>query len=300
MTLSTSAEANASTIALRTATRPHGLIYRTFARLLHDPGGIFGLAIVVSLIILALAAPLVAPFDPYAIGADIPFAEPSIDHWFGTDNLGRDVLSRVLFGGRISLTVSILSAAVALLIAIPLGMLAGYAGGTVDAIIARIFDTIFAFPGVLIGIGLAAALGGSMTNVIVAVGIINVPTLGRLARVAVLAQRNEEYVEAARSLGASAFRVVARHILPNIIPPLLVQTTIVMADAVLLEAAFSFLGLGIKPPTPSWGTMLNEGRNYLAQGPWLGLFPGLAITIMVLGLNALGDALRVALNPSRR
>jgi ABC-type dipeptide/oligopeptide/nickel transport system permease subunit len=264
--------------------------------ILRDPGGRFGLVVVVTLVGLALSAPRVAPFNPFVIGADEPFAAPSRDHPFGTDELGRDVLSRTLFGARISLTVAFGSAGAALFVAVPLGLLAGYLGGPIDMMISRLLDTIFAFPAVLLGIGVVALLGTGIANVVVAVAIISVPTLGRLTRVAVLSQRSEDYVQAARALGASDTRVVMRHVLQNVVPPLLVQTTLVMADAVLLEAGFSFLGLGSRPPTPSWGTMLDSGRNFLSQAPWLGVFPGLAVTLTILGLNALGDALRAALS----
>jgi peptide/nickel transport system permease protein len=274
-----------------------GLLARTAGRVLRKPEGIFGIVILSMLVLLALLAPFVAPHDPLEIGADIPLAAPSSAHWFGTDDLGRDELSRVIFGARISLSVSFLSALGAFLLAVPLGMVAGYLGGNADAVISRLFDTIFAFPGILIGIALAAALGAGIFNVVVAVAIINIPSLGRLTRIAVLAQRHQDYVMAGRALGASELRIIARHILPNITPPLMVQLTVLMAGAVLLEAAFSFLGLGSRPPSPSWGTMLDNGRNFLAQAPWLGFFPGVAITTMILGLNALEDALRVSLNP---
>jgi peptide/nickel transport system permease protein len=267
--------------------------------ILRDPGGRFGLVVVVALVGLALSPARVAPFDPFVIVADEPLSAPSRHHPFGTDELGRDVLSRTLFGARISLTVAFGSAGAALLVAVPLGLLAGYLGGPVDAVISRLLDTIFAFPAVLLGIGVVALLGTGIANVVVAVAIISVPTLGRLTRVAVLSQRSQEYVEAARALGASGTRVVTRHILQNVVPPLLVQTALVMADAVLLEAGFSFLGLGSRPPTPSWGTMLDSGRKFLSQAPWLGVFPGLAVTLTILGLNALGDALRSALSQHR-
>ena len=272
---------------------------RVARAVLRDAGGRFGLAVVVILCALALLAPQIAPRDPFVIGADAPLAAPSGDHPFGTDELGRDVLSRTIFGARISLSVAFGSAAAALLVAVPLGLLAGYLGGHIDTVISRFLDTVFAFPAVLLGIGVVALLGTGIANVVVAVAIINIPTLGRLTRVAVLSQRSEQYVEAARSLGATDARVVARHVLPNIVPPLLVQTALVMADAVLLEAAFSFLGLGSRPPTPSWGTSLNSGRNFLSQAPWLGIFPGLAVTLTILGLNALGDSLRAALSHHR-
>jgi peptide/nickel transport system permease protein len=279
-----------------TVSRPVARVARALFR---DGGGRFGLAIVGVLCALALLAPRIAPQDPFVIGADSPLAPPARAHPFGTDELGRDVLSRTIFGARISLSVAFGSAAAALLVAVPLGLLAGYIGGHVDTLISRFLDTVFAFPAVLLGIGVVALLGTGIANVVVAVAIISIPTLGRLTRVAVLSQRSEQYVEAARSLGAADARVVARHVLPNVVPPLLVQTTLVMADAVLLEAAFSFLGLGSRPPTPSWGTMLNSGRGFLSQAPWLGIFPGLAVTLTILGLNALGDSLRAALSHRR-
>jgi peptide/nickel transport system permease protein len=202
-------------------------------------------------------------------------------------------------GARISLSVSVLSACGALLLAVTLGLLAGYVGGVSDSLICRAFDTLAAFPDILLGVGAVAVLGAGLTNVVLAVALVNVPTLGRLTRSAVMVQRSEEYVVAARALGATDRRVVARHVLPNIVPPLLVQTTIIFGSAVLLEAAFSFLGLGSRPPAPSWGTMLDEGRKFLHQAPWLGLAPGIAITVTILGFNALGDAARTALNPRR-
>jgi peptide/nickel transport system permease protein len=279
-----------------TVSRPAARVARA---LLHNNGGRFGLAVVGILCALALLAPQIAPRDPFVIGADAPLAPPTGANLFGTDELGRDVLSRTIFGARISLSVAFGSAGAALLVAVPLGLLAGYVGGHVDTLISRFLDTVFAFPAVLLGIGVVALLGTGIANVVVAVAIISIPTLGRLTRVAVLSQRSEQYVEAARSLGAADARVVARHVLPNVVPPLLVQTALVMADAVLLEAAFSFLGLGSRPPTPSWGTMLNSGRNFLSQAPWLGIFPGLAVTLTILGLNALGDSLRAALSHRR-
>jgi peptide/nickel transport system permease protein len=273
-----------------------GAARRALSRLLRQPGGVLGLLILGVLVLAAIFAPRLAPYDPLRIASGLPLNAPSAAHPFGTDDLGRDVLSRILFGARISLTVSFLSAVAALIMAVPLGLIAGYAGGTFDSLIARLFDTIFAVPSILLGIGLVAVLGSSIFNVAIAVAIINVPTLGRLTRVAVLQQRREEYVEAARVLGATTRRV-GRHILPNVLPVLLVQTALMMGEAVLLEAAFSFLGLGSRPPAPSWGTMLNNGRNFLVQAPWLGLFPGLVITCTILGLNALSDALRTALGP---
>jgi peptide/nickel transport system permease protein len=284
--------------ALRTRA-VRGLAARTLLHLLRTRGGVFGLAVLLGLALVAVAAPVLAPDDPYAIGAGDQFEAPSRDHPFGTDELGRDVFSRILFGARISLTVALASAWGAFVLALPLGLLAGYAGGAVDVVVSRLFDTIFAFPSILLGIALVAIRGASLANIVLAVAVIYVPMLGRLARVSAMIQLGQEYVEAARATGASGGWIVTRHVLPNVLPPLLVQMTLVMADAVLLESAFSFLGLGIRPPEPSWGVMLDSGRNYLAVAPWLGIFAGLAVTLMILALNALGDALRGALDPRR-
>ncbi len=275
------------------------LAARTAIHLMRSRGGVFGLTILIGLVLIAFAAPVLAPHDPYEVGAGDQFESPSWSHLFGTDELGRDVFSRIVFGARISLTVAVASAWGAFILALPMGLLAGYAGGITDIAISRLFDTIFAFPSILLGIALVAIRGASLANIILAVAIIYVPMLGRLTRVSVMIQLGQEYVEAARAAGASGTWIVTRHILPNVLPPLLVQMTLVMADAVLLEAAFSFLGLGIRPPEPSWGVMLDTGRNYLAAAPWLGLFAGFVVTMMIVALNALGDALRLALDPRR-
>lgn len=283
----------------RTPHDPRPFWLQTLFRLFQDRSGIVGTVILALLLFTAITAPFLAPADPYAIGTGMPFSPPSLAHPFGTDDLGRDVLSRVLFGARVSLRVAILSVTAALAVAVPLGLAAGYFGGVVDGVISRLFDTVFAFPAILIGIGFVAVLGPDLQNVIVAVAIINVPTIGRLVRATVLGQRDQDYVEAIRAAGASTSRITLRHILPNAIPPLFVQVALAAGEAVLLEAAFSFLGLGSRPPTPSWGTMLNEGRRFLDRAPWLGIFPGLAITLMIFGLNALGDGLRNAVDPRR-
>lgn len=281
----------------RPAREPRAFWEQTLRRLLQDRAGVVGLVIVGLLVAAAALAPLIAPADPFAIGAGFPFAPPSGEHPMGTDDLGRDVFSRVLYGARVSLRVAVFSVAAALLVAVPLGLAAGYVGGPLDTVICRFFDTVFAFPAILIGIGFVAVLGPDLQNVIVAVAIVNIPTIGRLVRAAVLGQRDQDYVEAIRAAGASTARIAFGHILPNAIPPLFVQVALAAGEAVLLEAAFSFLGLGSRPPTPSWGAMLNEGRRFLDRAPWLGFFPGLAITLMIFGLNALGDGVRNALDP---
>jgi peptide/nickel transport system permease protein len=272
---------------------------QTLQGLLHDRAGVVGLGIIGLLVAAAVFAPILAPADPYEIGSGLPFAPPSSEHLMGIDDLGRDVFSRVLYGARVSLRVAVFSVAAAMIVAVPLGLAAGYFGGPLDAVISRLFDTIFAFPAILIGIGFVAVLGPDLQNVIIAVAIINIPTIGRLIRATVLGQRDQDYVEAIRAAGASTGRITFGHILPNAIPPLFVQVALAAGEAVLLEAAFSFLGLGSRPPTPSWGAMLNEGRRFLDRAPWLGFFPGLAITLMIFGLNSLGDGVRHALDPRR-
>ncbi len=247
--------------------------------------------------IASFGAGFIAHYSPDLVGAGNQFEAPSREYLFGTDELGRDLFSRVLHGGQTSIKVAIGSAVLSLLLALPLGLASGYLGGKVDTVISRIFDSILAFPALLLGLALVAIRGDGIENIILAVAIVYVPTIGRLVRISVISQRSTEYAIAARSIGASDLRLLFRHILPNVYAPLVVQVTIIMADAVLLEAAFSFLGLGIPPPTPSWGTLLDAARNYLDRAPWYGVFVGSAITLLVLALNALGDALRVALDP---
>jgi peptide/nickel transport system permease protein len=259
--------------------------------------GKFAVVTLALIVIASFGAKYIAHYSPDLVGAGNQFETPSREHFFGTDELGRDLFSRVLHGGQTSIKVAVGSAVLSLLLALPLGLAAGYLGGKVDTVISRIFDSILAFPALLLGLALVAIRGDGIDNIIFAVAIVYIPTLGRLVRVSVISQRNTEYAIAARSIGASDLRLLFRHILPNVFAPLVVQVTIIMADAVLLEAAFSFLGLGIPPPTPSWGTLLDAARNYLSQAPWYGVFTGAAITLLVLALNAMGDALRVALDP---
>ncbi len=259
--------------------------------------GKLAIVTLLAIVVASFGAGFIAHYPPDMVGAGDQFEAPSREHLFGTDELGRDLYSRVLHGGQTSIKVAVGSAALSLLLALPLGLAAGFLGGKVDTLISRIFDSILAFPALLLGLALVAIRGDGIENIIFAVAIVYVPTLGRLVRISVVSQRQTEYAIAARSIGVSDLRLLLRHILPNVYAPIVVQVTIIMADAVLLEAAFSFLGLGIPPPTPSWGTLLDAARNYLDQAPWYGLFAGVAITLLVLALNALGDALRVALDP---
>jgi len=256
-----------------------------------------GALIVGVALLTAIVGPAIAPFDPAAQTLALRLAAPSFSHPFGLDELGRDILARVLAGARISFlvgfTVVIVSAAIGTL----LGAVAGYVGGRVDDVISRVIDTLLAFPGLLLAIALVAVLGPSLVNVLFALTIIGWVGYARLVRGQVLRAREFEYVEAARALGASTTRILWKHVIPTAIPVVVVQATLGMAGAIIGEASLSFLGLGVQPPTPSWGTMLNGGRAHILDAPHLTLFPGLAIALLVLGLNFLGDGLRDRIDP---
>jgi peptide/nickel transport system permease protein len=272
---------------------------RTWRGLSRRPAALLGLGIVVFFVAVALAAPIVAPFDPIATSWSLIRKAPSAAHWFGTDENGRDVLSRVIFGARASLLAGVISVLIAVAAGVPLGMLAGWAGGWTDAVISRITDAMLACPFLILAIALAAFLGPALTNAMIAIGVSATPIFVRVARGATMAARVEDYVEAARAVGNPRARILAVHILPNILPPVLVQATLTIAGAIIAEASLSFLGLGQQPPAPSWGSMLNSAQRFLEQAPWLAIFPGLSIFLVVLGFNLLGDGLRDALDPRR-
>jgi peptide/nickel transport system permease protein len=222
---------------------------------------------------------------------------PSAAHWFGTDEIGRDVLSRVVYGARASLLAGVVSVSIAMALGVPIGLLAGYAGRWPDALISRMTDAMLATPFLILAIALAAFLGPSLTNAMIAIGISATPIFIRLTRAAVLSIKVEDYVEAARAVGNSHLRIAVRHVLPNVLPPLIVQATLTIAAAVIAEASLSFLGLGQQPPEPSWGSMLNTAKNYVEHAPWMAVWPGLSIFALVLSFNLLGDGLRDALDP---
>ncbi|MEO9190804.1 MAG: ABC transporter permease [Acetobacteraceae bacterium] len=261
---------------------------------------VFGLAVIVFVVLVAAAAPLVAPYDPIATSWTAIRKAPSWAHWMGTDQNGRDVLSRVIFGARSSLLAGVVSVLIAGGIGVPAGLLAGFAGGFVDAILSRIVDAMLAVPFLILAIALAAFLGPSLRNAMIAIGVSYFPQFMRVARAATLDAMSNDYVEAARALGNPGWRVALRHIAPNILPPVLVQGTLASAVAILAEAALSFLGQGQQPPAPSWGSMLNEAQQFLTQAPWLAIFPGIAIFLCVLSFNLMGDGLRDALDPRGR
>ena len=255
-----------------------------------------GLVIVVAVVTSALLAPLL-PWDPSAQELAHRLQGPSWQHWFGLDELGRDILARVLLGARVSLLVGVVVVGVSSAVGMMVGAVSGYYGGRIDQVIGRVMDVLMAFPGMLLAIALVAVLGPSLTNVVLALAVIGWVGYARLVRGQVLRAREFEYVVAARALGAGTLRLLVRHVLPSALPPVLVQATLGMAGAMLSEAALSFLGLGVQPPTPSWGTMINGGRVHLLDAPHLTIFPGLLLAIVVLGFNFLGDGLRDALDP---
>jgi peptide/nickel transport system permease protein len=225
---------------------------------------------------------------------------PSWEHWLGTDEVGRDVLSRIIWGARASLSAGLVSVGIALGIGVPLGLLAGYAGGWIDSVLSRIVDAMLAVPFLILAIALAAFLGPSLTNAMIAIGVTATPIFVRLTRGQTLAAKVEDYVEAARAVGNPHWRIALRHVLPNIVPPLLVQASLAIAGAIIAEAALSFLGLGQQPPSPSWGSMLNSAQRFIAQAPWMAFWPGFAIFFAVLSFNLLGDGLRDALDPRHK
>ena len=260
----------------------------------------FGFAVVAFFILIAILAPWLAPYDPLATSWSAVRAAPSAAHWFGADELGRDVLSRIVWGTRASILAGVVSVSISLALGVPIGMAAGYLGRWVDALISRVTDAMLACPFLILAIALAAFLGPSLTNAMIAIGISATPIFIRLTRAQVLAAKSEDYVEAARALGNPHLRIALRHILPNIVAPLIVQATLAIAAAVIAEASLSFLGLGQQPPAPSWGSMLNTARNYVDQAPWMAIWPGVSIFLLVLSFNLLGDGLRDALDPRHK
>jgi len=273
---------------------------RALRRLYKRKGAVIGLVAIATFILLAVFAPLVTPYDPIATSWTLVRKAPSAQHWFGTDDLGRDILTRVIFGARASLMAGLISVTIAVSIGVPLGLLSGYRGGFIDALISRITDAMLACPFLILAIALAAFLGPSLGNAMIAIGVSATPLFVRLTRGQVMSVKVEDYVEAARAMGNPRWRIALFHILPNIMPALLVQATLSIAAAIIAEAALSFLGLGQQPPAPSWGSMLNAAQRFLTTAPWMAIWPGLSIFLVVLSLNLVGDGLRDALDPRER
>jgi peptide/nickel transport system permease protein len=266
-------------------------------RLMRSSAGGVGVVIVLLFVAMACLAPVIAPYDPLATDWGALRQAPSVAHWMGTDDLGRDVLSRVIWGSRASLLVGVLSVVIAMAAGVPLGLISGYAGGIADGVLMRVTDGLLAIPSLILAIALAAFLGASLVNAMIAIGIAAAPIFIRLTRGQVLVVRGEQYVDAVRTMGFSGLRIIGRHILPNILPVLLVQATLSMADAIIAEAGLSFLGLGQQPPDPSWGAALDAARGFIVECPWMSIWPGVFICVSVFGLNLLGDGLRDALDP---
>ncbi len=262
--------------------------------------GMVGLILVAVFIATALAAPLIAPASPIAASWDAIRMAPSLAHWMGTDEIGRDELSRVIWGARASLAAGVVSVVIAAAIGVPAGLAAGFAGGAIDAILSRLVDAMLAIPFLILAIALAAFLGPNLRNAMIAIGISTAPVFMRVARASTLDTMTRDFIEAARAIGNPPWRIALKHVVPNIAAPVLIQATLSIATAIIAEASLSFLGLGEQPPLPSWGSMLNAAQQFLTQAPWLAIFPGLGIFFAVLGFNLMGDGLRDVLDTHRR
>ena len=274
--------------------RPAG---RAWRKLKANRGAVVGLCVILFFALLAIAAPVLPIPDPAATDWSAIRKAPSAAHWLGTDDLGRDILSRMIWGAQASLMAGVFSVAIALAIGVPFGLLAGYFGGWTDQVISRVTEALLAMPFLITAIALAAFLGPSLTNAMIAIGLSAMPIFVRLTRGQVLAVKMEDYVESARSIGLGHANIMLRYILPNAMAPIIVQATVTIATAIIAEASLSFLGLGQQPPAPSWGSMLNVAKNFLSQAPWMATWPGIAIFLIVMGFNLLGDGLRDALDP---
>ena len=273
---------------------------RAARRLLARKGAVLGGIVVLLFIAVAILAPLVSPYDPTATDWAAVRKAPTAAHWFGTDEIGRDVFARVIWGTRASLLAGVVSVSISLLLGVPIGLAAGFLGGWVDSAISRVTDAFLACPFLILAIALAAFLGPSLTNAMIAIGVSATPIFVRLTRAQVLNIKVEDYIEAARAVGNPPLRIALRHVLPNVAAPLIVQATLAIAAAVIAEASLSFLGLGQQPPAPSWGSMLNTAKNFIDNAPWMAIWPGLSIFLLVLSFNLLGDGLRDALDPRQR
>src|SRR6056297_417349 len=269
-------------------------------RLMKSRIGVLGIVFIGILVLVAIFAPVIAPHDPLEQNIMTRYQAPSSEHLLGTDEMGRDILSRIIYGSRISLQVGLFSIGIALVTGVFLGLIAGYYGGVLDMVIMRIMDIMLAFPAILLAIAIVAILGPQLRNAMLAIGVINIPRFARVVRSSAISIKESEYILAAKMMGASDVRIIFFHLLPNAMAPLIVQTTLSIATAILEAAALSFLGLGAQPPTPEWGAMLSDARSSLQRAPWVATFPGIAIILGVLGFNLLGDGLRDALDPKMK
>jgi ABC-type dipeptide/oligopeptide/nickel transport systems, permease components len=280
-------------------TKKRSMAVEIWQRLLRNKMAMLGLVILVVLVLLAVFADVIADYDTKVVAQNISerLQGPSAAHWFGTDEFGRDIFARIIHGGRVSLVVGLISVSVSLLVGGSLGAFAGFYGGRVDNVIMRVMDVFLAVPSILLAITIVAALGTNLVNVMLAIGVSNTPNFARIVRAAVMGVKDQEFVESARAIGTSNTEIIFREILPNCMAPIIVQSTLSVASAILSTASLSFIGLGVQPPDPEWGAMLSSGRNFLRDAMHLTLFPGLAIVVTILALNLLGDGLRDALDP---
>jgi peptide/nickel transport system permease protein len=281
-------------------TEPTSRARETVQVLVSNRLAVAGLAVLSILVLVGMFGEVIAPFGINEIDIPNRLAPPSSDHWFGTDELGRDLFSRVLVAARVSLRVGFIAVGFALAVGVPIGLVAGYYRGWIDSVLMRMMDVLFSFPAILLAIAILAVLGPGVGNAMIAIGLVYTPIFARITRGSVLVISGEVYIRAARSLGAGDGRIIFRHILPNVLAPIIVQTTLSLAFAILSEAALSFLGLGVQPPNPAWGRMLSEGRSFIDQAAWMGIFPGLAILVTVMAFNFVGDGLRDALDPKQK
>ncbi len=288
---------NAAPGIARRAESTGGPLRRAWRKLVRNRAALIGGTIVLTFVLMALLAPLLPLADPLKSNFLAIRKPPSALHWFGTDELGRDQVSRLFFGAQASLLAGIVSVLIALGVGVPVGLAAGWYGGWIDAVISRITEALLACPFLILAIAFAAVLGPSLTNAMIAIGLSAVPIFIRLVRGQVISVKTEDFVEGARAVGVRDSVILFRHVAPNTLPPIVVQSTLFMAQAIILEAALSFLGLGQQPPSPSWGQMLNVAKNFMEQAPWMSVAPGVAIFLAVLGFNLLGDGLRDALDP---
>ncbi|MGE3268577.1 MAG: ABC transporter permease [Chloroflexota bacterium] len=283
-----------------TAVRSRSDLAVFFKRVLNTRGASFGLAVTALMIVLAVLADVVAPYSPADQDYDSILQSPSLAHWMGTDNLGRDNLSRIIFGSRVSIQAGVVAVSIAVTIGTLLGVAAGYWRGWADDVLMRLCDALWSFPAIILALFIAAALGPGLINAMIAIGIVFIPVIARLVRGSAMSIREREFVLAAKVLGAADVRIMLSHVLPNVLAPVIVQGSLLIAYAIIVEATLSFLGLGVQPPEPSWGSMLKAAAQYMQTAPWLSFFPGVAIFVTVLGLNLLGDGLRRALDPRLR
>lgn len=282
------------------AAASRGGLRRWWRRFARNRGAVFGLGVLVIIVLMSIFAPLLAPYDPLAQGVGPALQRPSLEHWAGTDSFGRDLLSRIIYGARIALIVGVVSVALAMLIGVTLGLAAGYYGGWLDIVVMRVMDGLFAFPIIILAIAMMAIMGFGVLNVIIAVAVGFIAPFARVTRADVLAVKEEPYVEAARLAGVSSPAVITRHVLPNVMAPIIVQAALRVSGAIITEAGLSFLGLGPPPPNPVWGSMIAEGRNFIVMAPHVSTFPGIALMLAIVGLNLLGDGLRDTLDPRLR